>query len=225
MPSTGQPLHPTRAHCGLPSTCAVCGQWPAEPLCHDCIDRFAPAPRTAPLVPGPLSTCVAAVAYGYPWSGLLARLKFHDEPGWAGPLAMLMAQAGRHGGLLAACDALVPVPLSHRRLAERGYNQAWELVKALQRRGNPGAPAMADALVRLVETRDQHSLTREERLRNLQGVFSPHPLRVAQLQGMHVLLVDDVSTTGATLQAAAQALVQAGAARVSALVFARTPPR
>ena len=148
MPSTGQPLHPTRAHCGLPSTCAVCGQWPAQPLCHDCIDRFAPAPRTAPLVPGPLSTCVAAVAYGYPWSGLLARLKFHDEPGWAGPLSMLMAQAGQHSGGLAACDALVPVPLSHRRLAERGYNQAWELARRLQRpalpRALPEIPAPVD---------------------------------------------------------------------------------
>jgi ComF family protein len=217
MPSTGQPLHPTRAHCGLPSTCAVCGQWPAEPLCHDCIDRFAPAPRTAPLVPGPLSTCVAAVAYGYPWSGLLARLKFHDEPGWAGPLSMLMAQAGRHGGLLAACDAVVPVPLSHRRLAERGYNQAWELARRLQR------PALPRALVRCLDGAPQHTLDRSERLSHMRGAFMVHPERAASVRGRRLLLIDDVVTTGATLQAAAAALLAAGAASVDALVLAATP--
>lgn len=84
--------------------------------------------------------------------------------------------------------------------------------------------ASADALVRLVDTADQHSLSREQRLLNLRGVFAPHPERVAHLRAAHVLLVDDVTTTGATLQAAAQALLQAGAARVCALVFARTPP-
>ena len=228
----------------LPGTCQVCGAWPSDPVCEACTVRFQGARErcsccAAPLRAGvaqcgaclarpaqaPLQACVAAVDYAYPWDGLIARFKFRGEPGWAGPFAHQMLRTPRATEWLAQCGLVVPVPLTAARLAERGYNQAWELVKALQRRGNPGAPAMADALVRLVETPDQHSLTREQRLRNLQGVFAPHPLRVAQLQGMHVLLVDDVSTTGATLQAAAQALLQAGATRVSALVFARTPPR
>ena len=115
------------------------------------------------------------------------------------------------------------------RLGERGYNQAWELVKAMHalwRRHTHALPleTLATALVRLGETPDQHSLGREARLRNLRGAFAAHPSHVHQLPGRHVLLVDDVTTTGATLHTAAQALLLAGADRVSALVFARTPP-
>ncbi len=165
--------------------------------------------------------------YAYPWDGLIARFKFRQEPGWAGPFARQMLHNPQSHTLLSQCDLIAPVPLAPARLAERGYNQAWELVKALQRRHSPRArpPALPDALVRLIEAPAQHRLSREQRLRNLQGVFAAHPMHTARLQGRHVLLVDDVTTTGATLQAAAQALLQAGANRVSALVFAHTPPR
>lgn len=165
--------------------------------------------------------------YAYPWDALIARFKFRQEPGWAGPFARQMLHNPQAHTMLSQCDLIAPVPLAPARLAERGYNQAWELVKALQRRRSPRArpPALPDALVRLIEAPAQHRLSREQRLRNLQGVFAAHPMHAARLQGRHVLLVDDVTTTGATLQAAAQALVQAGATRVSALVFAHTPPR
>ena len=174
-----------------------------------------------------LQACIAAVDYAYPWDALIARFKFRQEPGWAGPFARQMLQNTLARTLLSQCDLIAPVPLAPARLAERGYNQAWELVKALRRRCSPDArpPALADALVRLIEAPAQHRLSREQRLRNLQGVFAAHPLHARRLHDRHVLLVDDVTTTGATLQAAAQALVQAGATRVSALVFAHTPPR
>ena len=169
---------------------------------------------------------MAAVDYAYPWDGLIARFKFRGEPGWAGPMAAMMRQSPGATDLLRACDLVVPVPLTPERLASRGYNQAWELVKAL-RRAAPAASGrddtLADALVRLGDVPDQHSLTREQRLRNLQGAFAAHPLRAARLAGVRVLLVDDVTTTGATLHSAAQALLQAGANQVNALVFARTP--
>lgn len=240
-------LTPWRARWNsLPGTCQVCGAWPSSAVCEACAARFQDdGPRCAgcaqrvPLAvsmcgacltrpaPDALHTCAAAVDYAYPWDGLIARFKFRQEPGWAGPFAHRMLQTPQADALLSSCDLVAPVPLTPARLAERGYNQAWELVKALRRANAPThqAPALADALVRLVETPDQHSLPREQRLRNLQGVFAAHPLHVARLTGLHVLLVDDVTTTGATLHAAAQALLQAGAARVSALVFARTPAR
>ncbi len=160
---------------------------------------------------------MAAVVYGYPWSGLLARLKFHDEPGWAGPLAGLMAKAGHQHGTLAGCDALVPVPLSERRLAARGYNQAWELARRL------GRPALPRALVRCLDGAPQHTLDRTDRLRHMRGAFMVHPAQVASVRGMRLLLIDDVVTTGATLQAAAAALLTAGATSVEALVLAATP--
>lgn len=228
----------------LPGTCQVCGGWPSEPVCEACSTRFQGPPLrchacATPLStaanhlcgacltqpsPAPLQTCAVAVDYAYPWDGLIARFKFQSEPGWAGPFARLMLRAPRAAEVLSQCDLLVPVPLNATRLAERGYNQAWELTKALRRQGRPDAPADPDTLLRLLDRPDQHSLQREQRLRNLQGVFAVHPLHVPRVQGRQVLLVDDVSTTGATLQAAAQALRQAGAAGVNALVFAHTPP-
>jgi ComF family protein len=228
----------------LPATCQVCAAWPAQPVCEACIQRFAP-PRfrcgaCAAVLPGdlalcgacmaspdapPLAQCLAAVDYAYPWDGLIARFKFRSEPGWARPFAQRMLRVPGALPLLQSCELVVPVPLTTRRLGERGYNQAWELIKAMRRLA-PGATgcALATALVRLGETPDQHSLGREARLRNLRGVFAAHPEHAHRLPGRQVLLVDDVTTTGATLHTAAHALRQAGAARVSALVFARTAP-
>ncbi len=227
----------------LPGSCQVCAAWPAQPVCDDCLQRFAP-PRyrcltCAAVLPGdldlcgacqtrpdapPLAQCIAAVDYDYPWDGLIARFKFRAEPGWARPFAQRMLQVPGALPLLQSGALVVPVPLTARRLGERGYNQAWELVKALRRLA-PGkmGGTLATALVRLGETPDQHSLGREARLHNLRGVFAAHPSHTHRVVGRHVLLVDDVTTTGATLQTAAQALLQAGADRVSALVFARTP--
>jgi len=188
------------------------------PACGACLTRTRPTAVHA---------IAAAVDYAYPWDQLIARFKFRGEPGWATPFAQRMLRAPHAPALLTQCELLVPIPLPLARLGERGHNQAWELVKALRREASREGMAVAaracpDALVRLAETPDQHRLAREQRLRNLRGVFAAHPERAARLRAAHVLLVDDVTTTGATLQAAAQALLQAGAARVSALVFART---
>jgi len=176
------------------------------------------------LEPHSLQRCVAAVDYAYPWDSLIARFKFRNEPGWAGPLAELMLRQAPARELLRSTDLLVPVPVTPARLAERGYNQAWELVKALRRRAQlPTRAALPEGLVRVRETADQHQLPRIQRLHNLRGAFAAHPQHVHRLAQAHVLLVDDVTTTGATLHAAAQALLQAGASQVSALVLARTP--
>ncbi|MBQ0921458.1 ComF family protein [Hydrogenophaga aromaticivorans] len=229
----------------LPGTCQVCGRWPSLPVCPACETRHAPPDPRCPtcarrLPPGTthcgaclsqgegshahsLQTLVAAVDYAYPWDGLIARFKFRGEPGWAGPLAALMLRQPGVGELLHACDVEVPVPVTAARLAERGYNQAWELIKALRRQAtDTRALALPDALVRIGNAPDQHPLPREQRLRNLQGSFVAHPHHVARLQKTHVLLVDDVSTTGTTLNSAAQALLKSGTGRVSALVLART---
>lgn len=232
----------------LPAACQVCAAWPTQPVCEACIQRFAPPQSRcracAAVMPGEpglcgaclirpdepaWQECVAAVDYAYPWDGLIARFKFRSEPGWAQPFAQRLLQVPQTLHLLHTRPLVVPIPLTAARLGERGYNQAWELVKALRsqcRRLPPALPCdtLATALVRLGETPDQHSLGREARLRNLRGMFAAHPSYAQRLVGRHVLLVDDVTTTGATLQTAAQAVLHAGADRVSALVFARTPP-
>lgn len=230
----------------LSGTCQVCGRWPTQPLCPVCTQRFAPLqPRCTGCAarldhehrglcgtcqtrttPSALQHCVAAVDYEYPWDSVIARFKFRGEPGWSGPMAELMLGVPQTVALMEQCHVMVPVPLTPARLASRGYNQAWELVKDLRRQsaaaGSVPPPGLADALLRIGDAPDQHSLPREQRMRNLQGVFIVHPS--ARLSQSRVLLVDDVTTTGSTLQAAAQALLQGGAAAVTALVFARTPP-
>ena len=167
--------------------------------------------------PPPLARCVAAVDYGWPWRALLARYKFQGHSGWADALAARMRASPGAAELLAAADRVLPMPLARERLAERGYHQAWLLARAL-------APEKADEglLLRIRHTPSQRGLTRSERLANVRGAFAIEPLRAHEVRGQRLLLVDDVMTSGASLHSAAQVLRQAGAAEVSALVFART---
>lgn len=114
------------------------------------------------------------------------------------------------------------MPLSEERLAERGFNQAWALARAVAQQSGCRAAAHAQLLLRIRATRAQSQLSRAERLVNVRGAFAVAPLRASSLQGRRVLVVDDVMTSGASLYAAAHTLLQAGASEVSALVIART---
>ena len=218
----------------LPSQCAVCHAWPAQPVCDACVEQFAqPQPRCATCAlpvpagirqciacvrhPPVLDACVAAVPYAYPWSRLVAEFKFREQAGWARSLALLMRSTPWVEPALDACDRVLPMPLAPPRLRGRGFNQALLLARRL-------APDKTDATL-LLRTRDtpaQHSLPRAERLRNVQGAFALDPLRRSSLRGQRVVLVDDVMTSGASLHAAARVLREAGAAHVTALVLART---
>jgi ComF family protein len=109
---------------------------------------------------------------------------------------------------------LVPIPLARKRLRVRGYNQSACLATAIHRRS--GLPLSLDLLERVRETPTQTALTPEERLANVSGAFAARGAR-----GKHIVLIDDVFTTGATLLAAAHALTCAGASRVEAATFAR----
>jgi ComF family protein len=167
--------------------------------------------------PPPLDLCLTAIGYEWPWVDLIARFKFQEQAGWARPLATLMLSAPGAEDMLDMADWLVPIPLSTQRLAQRGYNQSWQLAKLL-------SPSKANAhlLLRTRDTPSQRSLPRAERLANLVGAFAVEPLRASELRIKHVVLIDDVMTSGASLHTAAQVLRQAGAAKVSALVLART---
>lgn len=113
-------------------------------------------------------------------------------------------------------DLVAPVPLHPRRLCWRGFNQSLELARAVSAR--LGRPIAARALRRIRPTVPQSSLPGRERLANIQGAFAGDP---AHVRGRSILLIDDVMTTGATIDTAARALRAAGAARIEALVLAR----
>jgi ComF family protein len=216
----------------LPGQCAVCHAWPARPLCEACVARFAqPRCRRCAIpvgagidecgrclaAPPPLDACHAAVSYEFPWSALIAHYKFNGQAGWARGFATLMRSAPWVEPALEEADVVVPMPLSGRRLAERGFNQALLLARSL-------APAKTDArlLLRVRHTAAQAELGLKQRLDNLKDAFAAEPLRASQLRGKHVVVIDDVMTSGASLFTAAEALRQAGAGRVTALVLART---
>lgn len=228
-----------------PGLCAVCRQWTQGAVCRDCKARFA-APRArcgvcalacgagtgtcgeCRLDPPPFWRTVCVADYGFPWDALIARLKFADELALVPTLARLLADAvldtpcSDGSPAPPGSDLVVPLPLAAPRLAERGYNQAWELARRVARR--LGLPADATLLQRpLHSAAHQAELGRAERQRHLRGAFMVEPRRRPALAGRHVALVDDVFTTGATAREAAAELRRAGAADVQVWVLARTP--
>jgi ComF family protein len=161
------------------------------------------------------------VAFGY-YGGALAtairRLTYEDQPCLARPLGYLLRRACRAAEIDA--DAVVPVPLHPRRLAERGYNQSALLAARVAR--ELGAPLLTSVLAREVDTASQVELSGQERQTNVAGAFSATSR--ASVEGRALVLVDDVSTTGATLDACRRVLLTAGAQRVAGVVVARTFP-
>ena len=148
---------------------------------------------------------------------LVQRLKYADRLDLAPAMARWMARAGAE--LTAEADMVVPVPLHRWRLWARRFNQAALLAQGVAHQcGLPYAPL---ALTRVRRTRPQVGLTREARAANVQGAFRLARDAGPQVSGARVLLVDDVLTSGATLNAAARVLLRAGAARVDVLTFAR----
>ena len=155
-------------------------------------------------------------AFTGPVRGAIHALKYRGERRLAEPLGAAIAdrwvRAGRGG------DLLVPVPVHQSRLRERGFDQADDLARVCGRR--LGLPVIG-ALERRHRTMAQHSLGRLERAHNLGGAFGVRDRHRPQVAGRWVVLIDDVSTTGATLSGCAAALLAVDALAVSALTVAR----
>jgi ComF family protein len=133
--------------------------------------------------------------------------------GWT-RVAEAMADAMRQLEPLTGQVSLIPIPLGKRRLRERGYNQSECIATAIA--GRSGLTVRRDSLRRMRETPTQTALTPEARHANVAGAFEAYGVN-----GLELVLVDDVFTTGATLAAAGAALIAAGAMRVEAVTFAR----
>lgn len=148
-------------------------------------------------------------------------LKYDGWHAIAGEMAERMARLSWPLDVQEERRALVPVPLSASRIRERGFNQSERLALALASRWR--LPAWCSALERSRATQTQTRLTPEERLANVSGAFRVPEAARRSLRNAHVVLVDDVVTTAATLNACAAALILGGARIVSYVTFGRAP--
>ena len=144
-------------------------------------------------------------------------LKFAALPRIARPLGRLLAQIGTRLGFYAPGTILVPVPLSRRRLRNRGYNQAELIARRIA--ATTGLVMRPRWLRRVRDTRPQSDLSARQRRQNVLGAFAS--AEAVSIPGARVVLVDDVLTTGATVNDCARALLQAGASRVDVVTVAR----
>jgi ComF family protein len=191
------------------------------PLCLSCGVPFVHARHDGlvcddcALEPPPWGEARAALAYDAQSRRLVLGFKHADRTELAAALARMMARAG--AALLGRAEVLVPVPLHRTRLLARRYNQSALLARALGRMA--GVRVAADALRRVRATAPLGELSATARARMLDGAIAVR--RPAAVAGRHVLLVDDVLTSGATARACTGALLAAGAAGVDVLVAAR----
>jgi ComF family protein len=159
----------------------------------------------------------AACVYDDASRELLLKFKHGDRVEMAGLFARWIGRAA--GALLEEADAVAPVPLHRLRLLKRRYNQAAEIARPLARAA--GLEYLPDALVRTRRTESQGAKSGSGRRRNVQGAFVVPEARRKQVKGRRILLIDDVLTTGATVEACAKALLKAGASAVDVAVVAR----
>ncbi|PLY46886.1 amidophosphoribosyltransferase [Janthinobacterium sp. ROICE36] len=226
----------------LPAQCALCGIGCPQVLCPPCraqyLGQLRPRCRQCanPLADIEVAllcgrcllhrpaydTTVTAFDYVAPVDQLLLQLKFGARLALAPLLAELLHVAIQQQQAWEAPHLLCPVPLGPARLAQRGFNQALEIARPLARLLHVHLqPRLA---LRVRETRAQSGVAPQERQANLAHAFAIAPEHAALLQDCHVGIVDDVMSSGHTVNALATACKRAGAAKVSILVVARTPP-
>lgn len=188
------------------------------PLPYDADPLDGPAISSAALADPPAYARARAVAaFGEVARDLVHALKYADRLDVAPPMARMMARAG--ADILGDADALIPVPLHGLRLWRRRFNQSAALAQAVGREAK--IQVRTSWLTRARATVPQVGLDRVARAQNVAGAFLVPAAARAELRGRRVVLIDDVLTTGATIDACAKALTRAGAGRVDVLVFAR----
>lgn len=218
--------------CLLPQDCTVCGQHSGEhlvctacatelprlagPLCPVCATPTADGAVCGACLSSPphFDATSAAFRYAFPVEHIVQGLKYRHRL----PLAGWLAEALMGRVAAAGVDCIIPLPLSTRRMQERGFNQAQEIARPLARQLD--LPLRADACLRVRDTAPQASLPWKERQANIRHAFE---CRI-DLSGKCVAVVDDVMTSGATLNEFARVLKLHGAARVENWVAARTLP-
>lgn len=216
-----------------PRSCVICGRRlsPTErSLCSVCVlhlyrttFQFTPEDNEmAQLFWGLLPVeRTAALIYYEPRSetaALIYKLKYGHRPDIGEDLGRIMAEEMKPAGFLDGIDVLLPIPLSKKRYWQRGYNQSEMLARGMSE--VTGLPVITKAVRRTNFRQSQTSLTRKERQENVEGTFVlRHP---ELLENKHVLLIDDICTTGATLLACSEAIISVKGIRISILTLGFT---
>lgn len=194
--------HPACALCGFPFEYEV-GE---HALCGVCLEKAPPYDKGW-----------AVLRYDEAAKALVSKLKYADKTHLAPYLGRLMAAQGREA--LEGAELLIPVPLHWRRMLTRRYNQSLLLAREVSKAS--GISLLPDALKRKRHTPPQASLSRKERLDNVRGAFAATDQGKAAMKGKTVVLIDDVMTTGATIEACCKTIKRAGAKEVRVLTLAR----
>jgi len=216
----------------------MCDTAHGDPVCDSCAVDFFPADvhrcRTCALRLGPAAgdlcgrclrdpptfdATITLADYAAPVDGLIVALKFGHRLEVAHALGHLL---GRRLAAAAPPDALVlPVPLAFERQRERGFNQAREIARLAARTGN--LRLLTDALVRIQHRVPQEGLALDARRRNVRGAFCVTAAKEPAIAGRAIVVIDDVMTSGSTLEEVARVLKRAGARQVVNATVARTP--
>ena len=198
--------------------CAACHEhlpYLCEPCCKVCALPIPDGELCGACLSDPpaFDSTRAAFSYSFPVDALIHALKYQGNLALALILAEeLLPKAGAH------LDYLIPVPLSAARLRERGFNQALEIARIISNKS--GVTLLANACSRILDNPPQAGLPWKERSKNIRGAFRCN----AKLRGKKVALLDDVMTTGATLNELAKVVRKQGAIEINAWVVARTLP-
>jgi ComF family protein len=197
----------------MPKQCAFCGTQPLSGVMSICDACYDDLPRVASQTsPSPLTSAIAKLEYAFPVDAAIKAMKFNRRLDYIPAFTDLLLDS--MVDLPGDVDALVPVPLHWRRQAARGFNQAEELCRPLT--ACTGLPTLRN-VKRTRATPYQSALDAGQRHSNLKSAFTVR----GEINAQHVLIVDDVITTGETCGQLARVLLENGAKRVSALAIAR----
>lgn len=200
-----------------PSRCIFCGKIipPQKLYCPGCIKQLSPVTSLPPLFY--LDIVLSFTRYSYTSSSAIYRLKFRNQPKLAATLAQMMAERFCSQLSKLSIDLICDVPMSPQKQRQRGYNQAQLLAQQVAKQTNiPYAPL----LEKIKTTPEQHTLGAEQRKHNLKDAY--RVVSPQQVLGKRILIIDDVITTGSTMNECAHTLRDAGAEWVGALSFAHT---
>ena len=214
----------------FPRTCLVCGELLSPQEKDICLDCLVKLPKVEKIHLEEIEKTFwgkiaieRATSFIYyhkssPYNNIIHNLKYKNRPEPGERLAFLAASELKEGGFFDGIDCIVPLPLSKKKLRKRGYNQCDYIAEGISRA--TGIPIIKDAVKRTTANETQTHKNRDERWKNVEGIFALSD--ATKFEGRHILLIDDILTTGATLASCAKTIENGCNCRISIFTLAYT---